>query len=96
MKWYPGLTIKKDPDAVLDWQFDWSSWLAPGECISSYSVAVNAGLTLDSDSNNSTSVTAWLSGGVAGSSYTVTVSVVTDNVPARKDDKSITILVVEE
>ena len=50
----------KDPQAVLDYVFDWrartngtdtagSNWLGPDEVISSYVVTVAAGLTKDSD-----------------------------------------------
>jgi hypothetical protein len=51
-------TFTKDPDAVLDYKFDWaaetngsgpSDWLASNETISSYVVTAAAGLTKDSD-----------------------------------------------
>ncbi len=61
------MTFKKDPDAVLDYQWRWSSWLDVGETIVSYTVTPAAGITVDSDAlTDGTTVTAWLSGGAAG------------------------------
>lgn len=88
----------KDPDAVLDYSFDWNGdspgpWLATGETISSYVVTVEAGLTKDSDSDAAGVVTVWLSGGTAGTSYTVSCKIVTSD--SRTEERSITILVEE-
>lgn len=61
---------RKDPDAKLDYQFDWraktnghgdSDWLAPSETIISYVITVDAGLTLLSSSESNGVVVAWLS-----------------------------------
>lgn len=90
----------KDPDAVLDYQWDWralthevpnakSDWLAASETITSYTVTVPSGITLDSSSESDGAVTAWLSGGTAGQSYEVTCSIVTSH--GREDDRTITI-----
>lgn len=97
-------TFIKDPDAVLDYKFDFagltngasdadSDWLESGETISSHTVTVSAGLTKDSDSatDTDTSVTVWLSGGTAGSDYECTCQVVTSN--GRTDDRTISIQV---
>lgn len=68
----------KDPDSVLDYTIDWgTNWLADGETISSSSWTVQSGLTEDSDSNTTTTATVWLSGGTAGSVYTVTNQITT-------------------
>ena len=66
----------KDPDEVLDFVFDWSTWLA-GDTISSDTVTAETGITKDSDSNDTDSVTVWLSGGTAGNAYKVTSQIVT-------------------
>lgn len=81
----------KDPEAVLDYSWDWQHWLEAGETITAASVTVPAGLTKDSESNNTTSVTVWLSGGTAGESYAVTCEIETTE--GRTDQRSITILV---
>ncbi len=97
-----GASFTKDPDAVLDYKFDWkalangngtSNWLASGETISTRTVTVASGLTKDSDSitDTSTSVTVWLSGGTAGTDYTVACKIVTS--ASRTDERTIRISV---
>ena len=66
----------KDPDEVVDYKFDWSTWLG-ADTISSDTLTVDAGLTKDSDSNDTTSVTVWMSGGTAGKAYKVSSKIVT-------------------
>lgn len=86
----------KDPDSILDYKWDWSDWLEAAETISTQTcVADSNDLSVDSSSitDSSKSVTAWLSGGVAGMRYTVTNHIVTS--AAREDDRSITVSVEE-
>lgn len=82
----------KDPSAVLDYVWNWSSWLGV-DTIASHTVTAATGLTVDSSAATTTAVTAWLSGGTAGQSYTVTCRIVT--AAGRTDERSITIQVVE-
>ena len=95
-------TYLKDPQAVLDYKFDWkaltngsgdSDWLDTGETISSATVTVETGLTKDSDSitDTNTSVTVWLSGGTANSVYTVACRITTSD--SRTDERTIRIRV---
>lgn len=81
---------EKDPSAVKDYSVDWAAWLA-GDTISSYTVVVQAGLTKDSDSRNVGVVTVWLSGGVAGKTYSVVNRIVTTN--GRTEERTFEILV---
>lgn len=84
-------SFQHDPDATLDYNFDWSAWLtAETDTISTYTVTVPAGLTLDSDSEAGGIVTAWISGGTTGTSYTVVCEIVTTG--ARTDNRSITLV----
>jgi hypothetical protein len=83
----------KDPDATLDYKFDWSNWLTGSEIISSFALDVPSGLTLDSSSNDNTSVTAWISGGTVNTKYAVGCEITTNSSPARVDERSITIKV---
>lgn len=84
----------KDPQAVLDWAFDWSNWLAPGEVISGTPVVtVDSGLVKDSQSNTGSRVTVWLSGGTSGTTYKVACRVTTDQ--GRTDERTIGIRVTE-
>lgn len=92
----------KDPNAVLDYKFDWkaltngsgaSNWLASGETISSRTVTVDSGLTKDSDSltDTNTSVTVWLSGGTPGKKYKVACRIVTS--AGRTDERTLVVTV---
>ncbi len=94
----------KDPDARLDYKFDWapltnnrknalSDWLQTGETISSYAIGVDAGITVDSDSkdDSDTSVVVWLSGGDAGVDYDVSCKITTSD--GRIDERTMTIKV---
>ncbi len=84
----------KDPQAVLDWAFDWSRWLAAGETITGTPVVtVDAGLTKDSQSNTGTRVTVWVSGGTRGTTYKVACRVTTDQ--GRTDERTIAIRVTD-
>lgn len=81
----------KDPDAVLDYGFNWTDWLDPLETITTHTVTVPAGVTLDSHAEDDGLVTAWISGGTAGVAYTVGCLVTTS--AGRTDERSITIRV---
>jgi len=87
-------TILKDPDAVLDYTFDWTAWLAGiADTLASQQMVVDTGITLNSSSIDGSKVIAWLSGGTAGTTYRVTCRVVTAG--GRTDDRSIYIKIVE-
>jgi hypothetical protein len=81
----------KDPDAVLDYSWDWSSWLEPGETITTSDVFVTPGITLGTTSHTNVRATAWLSGGTNASLYQVTNRISTSL--GRTDDRTITIRV---
>ncbi len=81
-----------DPDAVLDYLFDWSDWLG-ADTIASHTVTAGTGLTVDSSTATTTAVTVWLSGGSVGQSYAVTCHIVT--AAGREDDRTATITVQE-
>lgn len=84
-------TWEKDPQATLDWAFDWSKWLAAGEEISSATVTVDSGLTKGSESNTTSKVTIWLSGGTLGVTHLVTCQITTNQ--GRIDERTIGIRV---
>lgn len=84
----------KDPDAVLDFLFDWSDWLQSGESISSYTITVSGtGLVVDDDSEAGGIVFVWLSAGTPGVVYDVTCNIVTDNATARIDERTMKVRV---
>ena len=88
----------KDPSAVLDYEWDWTAWLA-SDTITTHLVTVaptgTGALAVDSSTVDDTDskVTVWLSGGVVGVNYAVTVSIVTAG--GRTDDRTNTIHVRE-
>ena len=82
-------TFIKDPQAVLDYQNDWSSWLDDSDTIATSAWAASVGITIDSESNTDTTATVWLSGGIAGEFYRVTNTITTAG--DRTDERTITI-----
>lgn len=86
-------TIRKDPDAKLDFGFDWSSWLATGETITASAWTVPTGITEESKSFSSTATLIWLSGGTAGASYTLQNQITTS--ASRIDERSFVVMVAE-
>lgn len=96
--------FSKDPNAVLDYTWDWKAltngtgtenWLSSSETIASKTVTVPSGLTLDTSTNTASKVTAWISGGSIGVTYEVVCRIVTNSVPARTDERSIFITIKE-
>lgn len=89
----------KDPDAILDYSFDWSDWLQAGETISSRVTEVVSDaedppdLTIDSDQESGGIVTVWLSGGTALVAYSVRCEIETSG--NRTDERTMIIRVEE-
>lgn len=81
----------KDPDAILDYGFDWTDWLATAETISSITWTVPTGITKTSEEQTTKIATVWLSGGTAGSNYSVACKIVTSG--NRTDERTMTIRV---
>lgn len=83
-----------DPDAVLDYPFDWSAWLDDGETIVSHDVEVETGdAVLDSTVATTTAVVAWVSGGTVNTYAQVRCRITTSE--GRTDDRTITLSVRE-
>lgn len=76
-----------DPQAILDYHIDLTNWLPTGDTVASCSWTVPTGLTKESESNSTTVCSVWISGGAAGTTYTVTCHFVTSQ--GREDDRSI-------
>jgi hypothetical protein len=80
--------MRKDPQAVLDYGVNWGTWLADGETITTSTWEVTpTGLTVDSDTADTTTATIWLSGGVAGTRYAATNHIATSQ--GRQDQRTI-------
>ena len=80
----------KDPQAILDYEWDWSDWLG-ADTIATHTVTAATGLTVASSSRTSTAVLAWLSGGTAGATYAVVCHITT--AAGRQDDRTLQITV---
>jgi hypothetical protein len=87
-------TFRKDPDAVLDFGLDWSDWLESADVIAASAwTSTPIGLTLASESFDDTKAVVWCSGGLPGTTYTLTNRITTDD--GRTDDRSIEVVVTE-
>ena len=84
-------TYSKDPDETLDYIVNWATHLG-SDTISSSSWDAETGVTVDSDTNTTTTATVWLSGGTLGEFYLVTNTIVTDG--GRTLEQSIRIRMV--
>lgn len=84
----------KDPDAKVNYDWDFSRWLGTGETISSYSFPdFPAALTNEGDSETSGVVTMLISGGVVNTSYDLTCRITTN--AGQIEDKTFTLPVQE-
>ena len=84
-------TITKDPNAVLDYSWDWSDWLAeisPTSAIASHAI-ITDGVTKDSSSSDGAIVTAIISGGTVGQTASATCRITTDDTPPRIEDRTL-------
>lgn len=87
-------SYKKDPNATLDYTFDWTAYLTPlADTIASVSWVLPVGLTNVSQSNTSMTATVFVSGGTLGESLQLTCRITTAG--GRTDDRSITLKIVE-
>lgn len=89
-------TVDKDPNAVLDYEWDLSAWLArDGNAVSSYSL-IAVGVVVDSHSEASGVIKAWVSGGQVGAAASVTCRVTTNSTPPRVDDRTLWFNILEQ
>lgn len=83
-----------DPDAKLDYGFDWSDWLDTGDTLASSAWSITpTGPTLSDDSNDTTETVVWVTGCTEGVTYTLTNSIVDSD--GREEDRSITLVCAE-
>lgn len=90
------MTYLQDPNAVLDYQWNWSSWVPVGDSIVSHSITHSPEIEVTNIVRVGSVVTGWiriLATGEVGRTYFATCRVTTANVPARHDDRTIEIVV---
>lgn len=86
-------SFKKDPDAVLDYTFDWTAWLLPLlDTIVTATFIPDTGLTVQSQSHTTTTATAFVAGGAVGTSMNLTCRITTAG--GRTDDRTIVLKIV--
>lgn len=83
----------KDPDAKLDYSFDWDKWLNEDEIITEYIITTEEGLTNLGDSTTGKIVTVWLESGTIGQRYSVACRITTNE--GRIDERTAYIAVKE-
>ena len=71
--WRQGLTLPHDPDASEVYQWDWSDWLDGDTLAGSPVILADPGITAALEYLGRTYVDVRVSGGTAGTVYTVTV-----------------------
>lgn len=72
------MTMRKDPDAKLDFAVDWTQWLAnEGDTASEFNWMVPEGLTGSDEQVDGGKAVIWLSGGEVGADYRVTCRITT-------------------
>lgn len=82
------ILLTKDPDAHLDYGFDWADWL-DGDTISSSSWIIEGPdevLTQDNPGHDDTTTSVWLAGGTLDEDYILTNRVT--SAANRVDDRS--------
>lgn len=88
--------IPKDPDARLEYSWDWSDWLEAGETITTPTVECDDNSVAISPGDVTEAlgvVTAWVSGGTVRTSVRVTCRIVTS--ATRQDDRSLILNIIE-
>jgi hypothetical protein len=84
----------KDPDAILDYQVDWSELLDQvSDYIVSAAVSADTTITVHAQTFTSASHTIWLRGGTVGTRSRVRSKIWTQG--GRVDERSITVLTRE-
>lgn len=82
-------TFEKQPVDVLDYDIDYASWLPDNDVISSVQTTVlPIGLEIDTAIviNSGTRIKLWVSGGEAGETYKVEVTVTTSLNRVKQDE----------
>lgn len=87
-----------DPDAILDYRWDWTAWLVDGDTITTAAVTDTTGSTepaivVSTTTHDDTSVTVWLSGGVAGQLARITCRITTNQ--GRTDERTLRLYITD-
>ena len=87
------MAFKKDPDAVLDYTFDWALYLTPlSDSIATVTWLPDAGLVVSNSTHTTNTATAFVSGGIIDTTQILTCRITTTG--GRTDDRSILLKIV--
>jgi hypothetical protein len=87
-------TIKKDPNAILDYTMNWAAWLGT-DTIVGVTWIVDASMALVSSSFTTKTATIFLSGGTTNTTVPLTCRITTASSPtARVDDRTVYLKIV--
>lgn len=82
------VTIKKDPNATLDYTFDWSEYLALiNDSLANAEWIVTPGLVVETQTFNATAAKAFVSGGEVDTEEALTCRITTTG--GRIDDRTV-------
>ena len=84
----------KQPNDVIDYDFDYGDWLVSGDDLQSAAITIDAGITLDSYSVSADNVKVWISGGTDGETYLATCLATTEG--GREKEAELKIRIREE
>jgi len=85
--------IPIDPDAKLDFGYNWSAWLPTGVTIDISDWTITpTGPVLSNGSNDNTTTAIYVAGCTSGVTYTLTNQITTTGTPARVDGRSIVLV----
>lgn len=85
------MTLLKDPDAVLDYEVNWATWLGT-DTIATSEWLTAEGISEADATNTATATTIWLSGGDVGQVYDVVNRITT--VGGRTNDQTIRVRIM--
>jgi hypothetical protein len=86
------MSIEHDPDARLDYAWDWSAWLGDGESIMDAELTATGGVTAEIPTVSGGVVTSWVSGGDKGTAR-LTLHIVTS--AGREDARTLTLYIAD-
>lgn len=85
----------KDPNAVLDYSFDWSEWITDAaDEITSFSFDCGGGIVAGASSRDNAVITVFVSGGFVGAEGSITCRINTAG--GRTDDRTLYLKILEK
>ena len=93
--WRENLVIRQGVNDIEIYQLDWTSWLDDETIVDPPTITPEAGITATLHNLNPTSIDMRVSGGQVGTTYTVTVRVVS-SIHGRQDERKFKFEVVDQ